>query len=190
MDLIDGYKNLIDSIEALSGMSRPMLHIHAGMAIYILSQLIFRNRRGSVAALMAVLVAELFNELMNRLYHGVWHWDDTVQDIALTLFWPTVCVATSLVRRPRWQRARLRNFATRRYPAAQSDCAQESGAGFCPLIREPIRPPGSYCESPCMGDGACTFAWLIPWMRLTTQSFAKTARIITSGILGNFPIRL
>jgi hypothetical protein len=72
MDLITAYKDMTDAIEAVTGFSRPMLHLHAGMMIYIATQALLRERRGSVAALSMVVIAELGNEVMNRLYWGSW----------------------------------------------------------------------------------------------------------------------
>lgn len=119
---ITAYKDLTDAIALATGFSRPMLHVHAGMAIYVLSQLMLGTRRGSALALATVLAAELGNEVMNRLYWGSWRWDDTLRDIVVTLFWPLACVAVSKFRRWRWSRiaARLpdtvpvwaRSFAT------------------------------------------------------------------------------
>lgn len=102
MDPIVAYKQFTDAIEAVTGLSRPMLHLHAGMAIYVVTQTFLRERRGSVVALGMVAIAELGNEVMNRLYWGSWRWTDTLGDIATTLFWPSLCLAVSGYRRKRW----------------------------------------------------------------------------------------
>lgn len=112
MDIVGAYQSLTEIIETVTGMSRPMLHVHAGMAIYLLAQLFLRNRRGSFLALVLVAEVALFNEVMNRLYYGSWRWDDTLRDLALTLFWPAGCFVVGKVRRWRW------NLATRRKEAA------------------------------------------------------------------------
>ena len=103
MSPVEAYAHFTQSIVDLTGMSRPMLHIHAGMAIYLVTQFALRDRRGSLIALVAVLQLELFNEIMNRLDKGAWHWADTSADIALTIFWPTLCYAVSVYRRHRWE---------------------------------------------------------------------------------------
>ena len=102
MSLVHAYAQFTQSIVDLTSMSRPMLHIHAGMAIYLVTQFALRDRRGSLIALVAVLQLELFNEIMNRLDKGAWHWADTSADIALTIFWPTLCYAVSIYRRHHW----------------------------------------------------------------------------------------
>jgi hypothetical protein len=108
VDLIVAYKDLTNAIETATAFSRPMLHVHAGMAIYLMRQLFIGERRGSVVALSMVLLAELGNEVMNRLYWGSWRWDDTLADIVTRLFWPVLCLAVSWFGRWRWQLARSR----------------------------------------------------------------------------------
>ncbi len=103
MDPISAYADFTQAIVDVTGMTRPMLHMHAGMAIYLLAQVLLGTRRGSILALAAVLEIELLNELMNRLHYGTWRWDDTRQDIMLTLLWPTACYAVSSYRRWRWR---------------------------------------------------------------------------------------
>jgi hypothetical protein len=120
MDPITAYKDLTDLVVTVTGLSRPMLHLHAGMTIYVLTQLLLGTRRGSMTALATVLAIELGNEVMNRLYWGSWRWDDTLGDIAITLFWPATCVAVSQFRRWRWSRstARMPRAAQSLWPAA------------------------------------------------------------------------
>lgn len=102
------YHDLVAWLVAESGMTRPMLHVHAGMAIYLGMQLALRTRRGSTLAWLAVFQVALFNEAMNRLYHGSWRWADTGEDLMLTLFWPTICLAVSKWRRWRWEQTAAR----------------------------------------------------------------------------------
>ncbi|MXO86494.1 hypothetical protein GRI38_10705 [Altererythrobacter aurantiacus] len=111
MNIVDAYAQLTQGIVDLTGMSRPMLHIHAGMAIYLTTQFALRDRRGSLFALIAVLQLELFNEVMNRLAKGTWNWPDTSSDIALTIFWPSLCYGVSTYRRHRWTAPRMKQLA-------------------------------------------------------------------------------
>jgi hypothetical protein len=112
MDLATTYIHLTDSIAAMTGLSRPLLHVHAGMAIYVLTQLLLGERRGSLVAVSMVVLAELANETLERIYWGSWRLDDTLSDIVTTLFWPTVCLAVSTYGRWRWQRAAGQRAAT------------------------------------------------------------------------------
>ncbi|NVD45301.1 hypothetical protein [Qipengyuania atrilutea] len=70
MSIVDAYAQFTQSIVEGTGMSHPMLHVHAGMAIYLVTQFALRDRRGSLMALVAVLQLEMFNEIMNRLDKG------------------------------------------------------------------------------------------------------------------------
>jgi hypothetical protein len=105
MDIAYAYAQLAQEIVNVTGMTRPMLHMHAGMGMYLLGQVLLGTRRGSFLAIMLVLQVELFNELMNKLYNGSWRWPDTRQDIAVTLFWPIMCYVASKYRRWKWTRA-------------------------------------------------------------------------------------
>lgn len=108
MDLITSYYGLTEAVKQVTGMPAEMLHIHAGMAIYLIAQVLLGSRRASWMALSIVLEVELFNEVMNYLYHGSWRWADTSTDIALTLFWPCLCVFAGKYRRWRWSRIEKR----------------------------------------------------------------------------------
>lgn len=105
MSPIASYIDTLDWFADASGASHAMLHIHAGLAIYVLVQLLLRERRASVTALKAVIVAELVHECMQRLHYGEWRWPDTLADVALTILWPALLTATGLYRRRRWKLA-------------------------------------------------------------------------------------
>ena len=117
MDPVLAYHDLIEAIRSATGASSPMLHVHFGMGIFLLAQLLLGSRRGSLAALFIVLEMELLNEAMNRLFHGSWRWADTMHDIVLTLLWPGACVAVSKIRRWRWHQRERRRKAAQHAPA-------------------------------------------------------------------------
>jgi hypothetical protein len=104
MDLVANYHDATARIVMASGMSDKMVHMHAGMAIYLIAQLVLRTRRGSMDALSAVFVMEIANEIMDRLFFGNWRWADTAGDFLATVFWPTMVFAASRYRRARWSR--------------------------------------------------------------------------------------
>jgi hypothetical protein len=73
-----------------------LVHVFAGMVIWLGAGVVLRRRLGSVLPLVAVGLAEGGNEIVDYV-HGVgWTFIDTVQDIVFTLFWP---VAISVARR-------------------------------------------------------------------------------------------
>ena len=91
------YHALINWIGDGTGLPDTILHIHAGMAVLLLARVITRRSLGTLVPLGVVVAAEAGNEIMDRLYFGSWRWDDTLSDIANTLFWPTViCLAVRL----------------------------------------------------------------------------------------------
>lgn len=83
------YHEWILWIGDITGLPDPILHLHAGMAILILVRLISRRSLGSFIPFWFVLAAELGNETMDYLVSGPL-WEDTLSDIANTLFWPFV----------------------------------------------------------------------------------------------------
>ncbi len=84
------YHRFIDWIGDGTGLPDTILHIHAGLAVLMAARLLTRRSLGSFVPLSLVALAEAFNEVMDRLNFGSWRWDDTLSDIANTLFWPTV----------------------------------------------------------------------------------------------------
>ena len=102
MDLAATYHGLTDAIVAFAGGSDKLVHVHAGMAIYLGAQFLLRTRRASVRALQVLFVAEIANEVMDRLFFGDWRWGDTFADMAATMLWPTASVLVGLYRRRQW----------------------------------------------------------------------------------------
>lgn len=105
MKFVATYHDLIDGLLQAAGESDKMMHMHAGMAIFLVSQVAFRDRRASHKALLMVFMAESANEMMDRLYWGSWRWSDTIGDLVATLFWPSMIVAVTMFRRARWHAA-------------------------------------------------------------------------------------
>ncbi len=104
MELARLYKSLIDVIVAQAG-SAALLHVHAGLAIYLVALLLAPHRRGAILALQVVLAAELGNETLDWLAATPhWTWADTLSDIVLTLLWPVAITAAGAWRRRRWRR--------------------------------------------------------------------------------------
>ena len=84
------YHQWIDWIGDGTGLPDTILHIHAGMALLMIARLITRRSFGTFIPWTVVAAGEAFNEVMDRLNYGSWRWDDTLLDIANTMFWPTV----------------------------------------------------------------------------------------------------
>lgn len=91
------YHVLIDWIGDGTGPPDTLLHIHAGMAVLMIARVVTRRTLGTLVPLSVVVVAEAGNEIMDRIYFGRWRWNDTLGDIANTLFWPTIiCIGCNV----------------------------------------------------------------------------------------------
>lgn len=102
MDFVANYHAFKETLVASAGDSHALMHVHAGLAIYVLFQVIWGTRRGSVPGLVCVALFEIFNEICDRAFYGSWRVGDTLGDIATTMFWPAVLVAVSRFRRWQW----------------------------------------------------------------------------------------
>ena len=91
------YHQWIDWVGDGTGLPDTILHIHAGMALLMIARLITRRSFGTLVPWTVVAAGEAFNEIMDRLNYGSWRWDDTLVDVANTMFWPTViCLGVRL----------------------------------------------------------------------------------------------
>ena len=101
MDLPSLYHDVINWIGDGTGASDSLLHVHAGLAVLFLARVVTRRSLATPVPFLVVCVAALANEVMDRLNHGSWRWDDTLLDIANTLFWPFVLMIGLRLRRAR-----------------------------------------------------------------------------------------
>lgn len=103
------YHVLIDWTGDGTGSPVTILHIYAGMAVFLLARVVIRRSLGTLIPLRVVVAAEAGNEIIDRIYFGSWRWSDTLGDVANTLFWPAViCLAARLrplvrAKTPRWR---------------------------------------------------------------------------------------
>lgn len=93
----DFYRRFIQWVGDGTGLPDTVLHIHAGLAVLVLARLVTRRSFGTFVPLAFVALAEGANEVLDRIIWGSWRWDDTINDIVHTLFWPTViCLGVRL----------------------------------------------------------------------------------------------
>lgn len=135
MDMLQSYIDMTHALVETAGATHAMMHIHAGLALYLGTQLLLRTRRASVVALGVVTTVALLHEAMERLYYGGWRWADTSGDIVLTLFWPAAITLVGLYRRKRWKLERDR----RRRIAATVHQLLASRAGETPSMATTAR---------------------------------------------------
>lgn len=86
---VDTYMAAVDWVAATTGFEDRLLHVHAGLLIFVVVKLGFRRSFASPLPLVCVYAGELINEIFDRLHHGRWM-PDTGSDILYTVFWPTI----------------------------------------------------------------------------------------------------
>jgi hypothetical protein len=95
-DMVLDWEAAKNWVSAEFHVSHAVLHIHLGLAIYLLTCLLLRRPLGSVLPWLVVVALELANEASDfaRYYVSAWPWTATnsIEDIVNTLFWPTVLV--------------------------------------------------------------------------------------------------
>ena len=96
------YHAMKQLLENSSGLSQGLLHVHAGMLVYLFATLLQTERRGSMAPVLLVIAASVGNELIDRAFFGSWRWADTVRDVVNTAFWPLAISAVTIYRRRLW----------------------------------------------------------------------------------------
>lgn len=92
------YHAYTERVLAWSGGSDTTLHLHFGLAIWLVALLVLRRPSGPLIALLAVAMLELFNETMDRLHIGNWDWPNTKHDMLATMVWPTLLTIALLIR--------------------------------------------------------------------------------------------
>jgi hypothetical protein len=73
-----------------SGLTDPILHMHAGLIVFLLAAAISRKSLGSAIPIAAVLLATIANEVLDWLMHGSWRPTNSAPDLFYTLLWPTI----------------------------------------------------------------------------------------------------
>ena len=97
MNLAQRYHDFILWIGNGTGLPDTVLHIHAGLAVLMLARIASGRSLGTWLPWSVVAFAELSNEVLDRISFGSWRWADTLNDVAHTMFWPTViCVGGRL----------------------------------------------------------------------------------------------
>jgi hypothetical protein len=73
-----------------SGLSDPILHMHAGLIVFVFVAAISRRSLGSAIPIAAVLLVAFANETLDRLLHGSWRPTNSAPDIYYTVLWPSI----------------------------------------------------------------------------------------------------
>lgn len=140
MDVTAAYHNLTENVASLAGDDHALLHVNIGLAIYLLFHVVMGTRRGSLPALALLAGLAACNMVVDRLYVGNSQPGVALQDMALTLLWPTLLIMANHFRRWRWralQPAARRQFTPRLVPATRLGVTKTAVATTSP--RQPPR---------------------------------------------------
>ena len=80
------------------GASESLIHVHVGLAIFVVTALLLRQRMRSWIPLAVVFALALLNEVVDYNYGILWDYTSSGKDLINTIFWPTVLFL--LARRP------------------------------------------------------------------------------------------
>jgi hypothetical protein len=77
----------------VTGASEPLLHVHAGLLIFVLAAVLLRRRIGSWTPIALVTLLGVGNEIVDCLGPNPTTARESVIDLANTVFWPAILFA-------------------------------------------------------------------------------------------------
>ena len=100
------FQGLKVDIINFTGLSRDALHVHIGLIVFLMLWVIFGRRRWSAPLAWLILftatfVGEWLDYAGKHSLLAMLNADDHVHDLVNTLFWPTMILAYTFVRRRR-----------------------------------------------------------------------------------------
>lgn len=87
--MILSYSNMKNALGEVTGMSEDLIHVHVGLAIFVLTALVLRHRMRSPIPLTVVAVLALLNEALDYGAPG-WKPGPSALDVVNTLVWPLI----------------------------------------------------------------------------------------------------
>lgn len=88
--MIEDYSAMKNALGELTGMSEDLIHVHVGLAIFVVTALLLRRRMRSVVPLATVALLALLNELVDFSGGEGWRLGSSILDFLNTLLWPLV----------------------------------------------------------------------------------------------------
>lgn len=88
--LIAGYGTAKSWLSDYTGASEDLLHVHAGLLIFVVSALVLKKKMRSPVPLALVIAFALLNEVIDHLAGGPQGALEPYVDFANTVFWPTI----------------------------------------------------------------------------------------------------
>ncbi|MCW0199994.1 hypothetical protein [Sphingopyxis sp.] len=93
------YHERIIWIGTTTGLPDAILHIHAGMFIFLAASLLTGRSFDRLLPLLTVILLAGGNECLDRIHLGNWNWPDTKSDLINTIAWPLAIYATAHLHR-------------------------------------------------------------------------------------------
>lgn len=84
------YSQLKNDLGLWANMSEDLIHVHAGLAIFVVTALLLRRRMRSVVPLTVVAVLALANEVVDYQVGTGWESASSALDFVNSLFWPLI----------------------------------------------------------------------------------------------------
>jgi hypothetical protein len=84
------YRDAKRHLGEITGASEDLLHIHAGLLIFVVTALVLRKKMRSPVPLALVFLFALLNEVIDVLAGGDYRALEPYVDFANTVFWPTI----------------------------------------------------------------------------------------------------
>lgn len=94
-ELIHHYAQAKSTVGGQLGASEALLHVHAGLLVFVIVALLMRRRMASSFALVLVGILAVANEVADYLGPTPSAYSQSAIDVLNTLFWPSVlfCLA-------------------------------------------------------------------------------------------------
>ena len=88
--MIEKYLAWKATLSGQMGISESLLHLHAGLAIFVVTALLLRKRMRSWIPLAVVVVLAMVNEMIDYRYSPGWDVGASLKDLANTIVWPLI----------------------------------------------------------------------------------------------------
>jgi hypothetical protein len=88
----------------MTGLSKDALHVHVGLAVFVILCLLWRKPPHALAPVLVTVLVACLGEAVDRrddiVSMGYWLWGESLKDAINTVLWPCVLFALA-----RWGRA-------------------------------------------------------------------------------------
>lgn len=103
MTFIQDYHEWVALISEATGLTDPILHIHAGLAVLLITRVLTGCSLGTFVPCLFVVVVEVANETLDYFNQGL-SVADTFSDVLNTLVWPFLLSLGVRLRAPKHEK--------------------------------------------------------------------------------------